>query len=141
MSFEFDEFNKSPRVETNMEDIMDKVDQFSADWDNFEAPGDDSMDRSKSDASKVFNQSKKSESEKHSSRIFENSRDLLDISAIYGVNQSEASFRYQKEDNQPHPNTNIRYSKIQHLLEKAKKNNMDEFYKNLEREKNAYVEE
>lgn len=43
---------------------MDKVDKFSIDWDNFDAPNNDEKSGSHSAVSDVFNQSKKSMSQK-----------------------------------------------------------------------------
>lgn len=47
-----------------MEDILDKVDKFSIDWDNFDVPNNDNQDPGSLSNSNIFNQSKKSDSRK-----------------------------------------------------------------------------
>ena len=56
--FDFDFNNNKPN--TNMEDIMDKVDKFSIDWDNFQPPNNNESPASRSAVSDIFNKSKKS---------------------------------------------------------------------------------
>lgn len=53
--FDFDNHKPNP----NMEDILDKVDKFSIDWDNFDAPNRD-QSVNNSQVSDIFNKSKKS---------------------------------------------------------------------------------
>lgn len=74
--FEFD--HAKPH---NMEEIMDKVDKFSIDWDNFDVPNQDPHAASMSN-SDIFNKSKKSQSQKSEKMGFEDSRDLMEISVL-----------------------------------------------------------
>lgn len=59
--FDFD--FEQPKTNNNMEDILQKVDKFSIDWDNFDAPNNHSQSKSHSAVSDIFNKSKKSQSQ------------------------------------------------------------------------------
>ena len=51
------------------------------------------------------------------------------------------SFRFEQQNESPaQPQQNDRYNKLQEMLSKAKKNNMDMFYKNLDQQ-NTYQTE
>ncbi len=56
----------------------------------------------------------------------------MEISVIAPQNE-KGSFRFEREDFRGQPRTNERYSKLQELLETAKKNSLEQFYKNMER--------
>lgn len=76
-----------------MEDIMDKVDKFSIDWDNFDALHNNSKSMDKSATSDVFNKSKKSESRKSEGQDLDESRDIMEISMV-GPQNDKGSFRF-----------------------------------------------
>lgn len=58
MSFEQEQMRRSKgRQSGNMQDVLDKHDKSSVDWDNFDAPDDNPAEASQS-VSEVYNQSK-----------------------------------------------------------------------------------
>lgn len=110
MNFEFDDdfFDKpnDPKVQNNMEDILDEVDNI--DWDNFGDVNENSHSLSKSNISEMFNTEKKSKKEESVSRDFEMSRDIDEISMIYASKKNE-SFRFELSDIRSNPQSNSRY--------------------------------
>jgi hypothetical protein len=71
------DFNWGGGDKNNIEELMDKVEKLSIDWDNFEEAHNTSKQSSNADVSDLFNRSKQS-SERHSRNInHEDSRDVM----------------------------------------------------------------
>lgn len=60
MDLEFGNFDFDKPNNGNMQDLMDKVDNLSIDWDKFGEVNENSQSLSKSNISDMFNKSKKS---------------------------------------------------------------------------------